>query len=106
MIKPSIRAVQRETALAFDLPPGIMMEKWGPRDHTRARQAAVYLAWDMCGRSLGVLARVFRRDHATILYAASRVLAVHRHDPDFKLRLRAARRAIINGANGNSRINR
>lgn len=94
MSKPTIRAVQRETAHAFGLPLTAMTVRCRDRYLIPGRQAAMYLAWKLCGKSIAVVARGFRRDHTTILHAASRVLTIHRHDPAFHRRLTAARAAV------------
>ncbi|HDZ73683.1 MAG TPA: hypothetical protein ENH55_13140 [Aurantimonas coralicida] len=91
---PTIRCIQRETAIAFDVPLDAMTERGATRDLTRARHAAMYLARCLTNKSFPVVARCFGRDHATIMYGVDRVRHFHQRDPDFKRRINAAAEAV------------
>jgi len=97
MTAPTIREIQRATAAAFGVPVETMAEAWPPlrwenrsRRIGRARQAAMYLAWKLTGKGTSAIGRAFNRNHATVLYAISRILDVHRHEPDFNRRMAKA----------------
>ena len=91
---PTIRHVQRQTAIAFGVPLEAMTERELTRDLTRARHAAMYLSRRLTDKSSVVIGRVFNRHHATVLNGIGRARDICRHDPGFRRLVDAARRAI------------
>lgn len=98
MIGPTIRLIQRETAVAFGVPFGAMTERGSTRTLSRARHAAMFLARRLTGKSSVVIGRAFKRDHATVLYGVERAQDTFQHDPAFRLLVYAAHRAIARAA--------
>ena len=64
------------------------------REPTFARQVAMYLAKKMTMRTLPEIARVFDRDHTTIMYGVGKIAALIATDDELRVRVYGIRSAI------------
>ena len=82
-MKPTIHQVRDEVCRRSGLSPAEIES--GLRNITKLRQAAMFLARELCGKSLPQIARVFGdRDHTTILHACRRTEERLNGDPEIK----------------------
>lgn len=82
-MKPTIHQVKDEVCRRAGLTRAEIESSL--RRSTKLRQAAIFLARELCGKSLPQIARVFGgRDHTTILHACRRTEERLNGDPEIK----------------------
>jgi chromosomal replication initiator protein len=113
----AIADIQRAVSLAFKVPLIEMRSHrrgggWLGRGHSngrqlgayeRARMVAMYLSRELTGWSYPAIARLFDRDHTTVMHAVNRVEELASADADFGARVEDIRKKLcseerVNGA--------
>jgi Bacterial dnaA protein helix-turn-helix len=98
-----IADIRRAVAAHYGLTDADMVSHDRHRRLARPRQVAMYLARELTGKSYGDIARVFKRDHSTVIHAVKRCddaslqdkLAIGRLGE--QVRLKCARLHFVNG---------
>lgn len=84
-MKPTIHQVKDEVCRLSGLTRAEIESSLRDRRIARPRQAAMFLARELCGKSLPQIGRVFGdRDHTTILYACRRTEERLSGDPEIQ----------------------
>lgn len=90
----TIRDVERAVCLRFQLSREQLQERNPRRAVARPRQIAMYLARELTGASYPKLARYFRRDHTTVLFAWRETIARMAADARFKAEVEGCREIL------------
>lgn len=72
-MRPTVVQIMEESARHFDVEVSALTSGSRQKTVVRARQCAMYLAYDLTGKSYSEIAQSFFVDHTTVLHAVRRV---------------------------------
>jgi len=94
-MKPTIKSVMAAASLHYGLPD--VSQKSRKSDASRARHVAMYVARHMTGRSYKVMARIFCRDHTTVIAGVRKVEQLRQRDAQVAADITAISAMVTSG---------
>jgi chromosomal replication initiator protein len=80
---PNVTDIQAIVCAEFHIRRRDMSSDRLARAFSRPRQVAMYLSYEMTPLSTGAIARLFHRDHSTVIHACRTIEQIMQHDPAF-----------------------
>lgn len=87
-----LAAIRAGAAVAFHTTPLVLRSPWRNRNAVRARWAFYLIARSVTAKSYRQIGICLRRDHSTVFYSIRSARKLFARDPEFRSRVRAARR--------------
>ncbi len=80
--RPTLRLINEKVCKYFSISSPELRGPSRRRNVVRARGVAMYLAWNLTGKSLGQVGAYYgKRDHTTVLHACRKTESLRQNDP-------------------------